>query len=285
MEIDFENTFDNSQIKNYQVCQRQYYLQYIKGLRKRGSDITNMDIEYGSRVHDFLELYYQKKPVNVEEIWGGYKNRDGELAKTKQNGMKLCAEYHTENAAKDQDIELLEVERVSVMDIDGIAFIVKSDAVIRIKENIYGFEHKTTGSIKYNYFEQFFINSQPSAQAYSVKERYKECSGIYYNVIGTQFLKRKSKDREAGLNFTFKRRLVDRNSRELIWWKDNMVKWAKRINESKRTGEWLVSDGGNACNNYRGCPFLELCKSGCDEQIEQTLYETIDPYDYLKEEK
>ena len=61
----------------------------------------------------------------------------------------------------------------------------------------------------------------------------------------------------------------------------------ERIEEAKSSNVYGKNEA--SCHNYRGCPYKELCMTSqgtrLDEEIKETLYETVDSKAYLKEEK
>ncbi|MFC1808862.1 PD-(D/E)XK nuclease family protein [Candidatus Omnitrophota bacterium] len=277
--------YDNTQIITFQSCPFKYYLKFIKGLKKQSVDETNIDILFGSQVHEFLEKYYLKEKINLDEHWSEFVDVAEQPAKSKAGGKHLCREYHKHYKGQDDNKEILDLESVSEFKVRGFEFRVKRDGAFKERDNIFGLEHKTTGDIRYGYWKQFDVHSQITAQVYDVRRIHNRCSGILINVLGVVYLKRKSKIRDAGLNCNFGREYVNRTQQELSTWEDNVEEWITRIEQAKDAGRWPKADGGLACSSYRGCSFKELCKVSSleeiDEDIADVLYTVVDPYAYL----
>ena len=317
-DLDFNKVYDNSQVVCYQKCPMAYYLQYVKGLVKSDSkESSTLHIDFGSHFHKFLELFYDremkggKEPINVNEIWSTFEDREDEAVKTRRNGERLCLAY-VENYKGQDRFEILEVEKSRVFDLGDYKFIVKRDAVVRESGNVFSFEHKTTGSLGPWYFDNYFIDSQMDAQTYVTGLDYGFCSGVLLNVAEPKWIEKnvllrpddpnvklyseveikyssyhKYKCEMAyckGFRSNFARDIVSRSEGEIEQWKNNTIGWIEKIEESKKKGEWLRSGSGWGCSR---CQYKEICKVSkgikVDESMTEIMYEEIDPYGYLKE--
>lgn len=302
---------DNSQISTYQTCPMKYYLKYVKGYEKDTAAEENVDLVFGQFFHKFLENRYKKETLSADEIWRNYPVFPGEQIKTREAGIFLSEQYEKEYVAQDT-FEVLDVEFGITFDVGSTPFIVKVDTVVRIGENIFGLEHKTTGKIWNNYFERYFINSQISAQCHAISQKYGHCEGIILNAceIGTvkkevlldegdseiesyqysekRYSKYYGQDKIycSGLRARFERSIINRTKSELSEWYENAKGWAIRINNNILLNDYLRSDASGACSLFRGCTYKEICKSSVgmalDEQIIEQLYTVkADPLDYL----
>ncbi len=316
--MNWNKTYDNSQVVTYQSCPMKYYLQYIKGLVK--SDTANdatLHIDYGDKYHKFLEAYYKRQMNGTDEsidllkIWSYFEDREGEVTKTRFTGIELCKAYIATYCNQDT-FEVLEVEKPCVIDLGGYKFIVKRDGVIKENDNIYAFEHKTTGKLNRWYFDQYFINSQMDAQTYVTLKDYGSCSGVMLNIAQPQYLSKPSSpllqpddpnvklysdveikyskyhkaDRAycQGFKANFDRDIISRTTNELEEWENNTIEWIKRIEESKESNKWLKSSSGYNCKN---CQYKEICKvskgTEIDECVTEVMYDEVDSLSYLKE--
>ena len=278
------NSYDNSMLSQYQKCPMSFYLQYIKQLRKKVDDDGAK--EFGSAFHKFAEnrLKGCKEPLVYQE--------PTDMPVYSRKALDLFCEAYA-SKYPDKEIELLECEAVNEFELGNQTFKVKCDAVIGLQGNIYGLELKTTKSISFNYFQKYFLNSQISAQTYSIKKKYGQCSGILLRAGETKCLQRKpSADYDSVFNTDagylcckFTSDYINRNSDELADWAENTLLWIDTINESiehnlfpKSTGSW----GGAICSN---CEYKELCKVSkgtlLDEEIKDLFYKEVDAFSYL----
>lgn len=281
-----KHPYDNSQLNLFQICPHKYYLKYIRGIERADTEGFTVDLDFGSHYHSFLEAHYKGELKNPEYYWQDYPLVPGEEVKTKEAGVAMCLEYLRNYQNVDKDYKVLAVEKPVRFKVGDYEFLVKLDTVVEYLGNIYSLEHKTTGSLWYNYFDRYFINSQISAQTYAVKKEFGQCSGVILSVAEVKNYKRKYKDRSAGLSFKFERELINRVPQEVDSWYENALLTIEEIEECKETEVWRRSDGGGACSMFRGCTFKQLCKSSVgmkiDEQVEDVLYAKVsDPYAYM----
>lgn len=248
-------------------------------------------MHFGSAVHSHLENFYSRSNATVE-----YTPPD-DIPQYSHRALEFLIEKYKEKYSDDlNSFEILEAEKVSTIEIGDHTFLVKKDGAFKVNGNIFGLEHKTTKSIAYNYFDKYFLNSQISAQCFSTNQDYKQCSGIMLNAIEIKLLKRKPTSKgydgyfeveDGFVTVRFNRDYINRTQLELLQWKENASLWIDRVEESKKTNVWGRSDGlwgGMICSK---CQYKELCKVSkgmeLDESVVDCLYETIDPYEYLKE--
>jgi len=279
---------DNSQLSCFQSCPMKYYLTYVLNLRKRKVDLSEIDKEFGQRVHSCLDCYYRGEALDYDKLWQGFEDlpEEVEVEKTRANGIRLMEEYVKEYQARDkQSIEVLGVEEIYKYPIsEDIIWLVKIDTAIRQNDNVYSLEHKTTKALRYDYFYQFSPNQQITGQVFALNQEFRQCSGVIIDAMEVGFRKRAYKGEPAGFHCKFQREIINRNKEQIEDFKQNVIKSVRRLERTKADGLWEKNEG--ACHSYRGCQFKEICLTSIglklDEEIKEVLYEVRDNKEYLK---
>ena len=282
---------DYSQLSTCMTCPMKWYLQYVKGLRKKSIDDRDIDKLFGKQVHKSLELYYKLGEKDFVTQWQEFIDlppESKEFSKTKANGIELCKEYLGNYSTQDSQMEILDVETVMRTPItDSLVWIAKVDTIVKLNNNIYSLEHKTTG--KFNpqtYFRNFNPNMQVSGQVYSIEKKYKQCSGCIVNVLVSGYRQKAYKGEPAGFHCKFQREIINRDSRQLLDFKENVKIGTERLLEYSQDNS-MIYKNESACSNFRGCQYKEVCLTSfgteLDQEIVDVLYDVVDPKAYLKE--
>ncbi len=163
--------WDNSQISQFQFCPFSYYLQYVVGLKLKQEDTKRQ----GSEIHELLEQMYGSGAIMTED---------------KQYSFLMdsyCDKY------KDDNFEVLAVEKPIHFSMFDKDFVVKVDTVVKSNGNVFGLEHKTTSTrtLDDKYFAKFRMSGQMPAQQYAIEKEFGVCNGIIVNGIALKSLKRK----------------------------------------------------------------------------------------------
>jgi len=274
--------YDSTQLKTYMSCPFKYYLKFCLGLRLAKGVIQMLDIEFGQRFHLFVERWYQGLTPSMEDIWGDFHNVESNTDKTKESGQKLCLDY-TQRYDRDE-YEILDVEYCHETDINGNKFITKLDTIVKLGEDTFSLEHKTTTSITATTFSRLEMDMAMYAQTNAVNEKYGDCCGVILNAAAIKNYKRKYKDIPVGLNSNFERHIVNKGPKECAEFKRTAGHWIDRIQTDTCYPKAL---GGSACTMYRGCAYAELCSITdglkVDDYVADAMFETVNPFEYLTE--
>tara|TARA_Y100000310_G_scaffold341811_1_gene442254 strand:+ start:8652 stop:9494 length:843 start_codon:yes stop_codon:yes gene_type:complete len=276
---------DYSQLSTFINCPQKYYLKYVLCLQKRAIDLRDVDKLFGQCTHTGLERYYKRESNDkVIASFDEFKDVPDEQHKTKQNGVDLLTEYIQHYESQDKDMQVLDTEIVGKFKIGDIDYLVKLDTIVKLNDNIYSLEHKTTKNIAYNYFDRFNLSMQLSGQSEFIRQKHGQCSGILLNVLQSGYRKRAYKGESAGFHCKFQREIINRTPEQLDDFKDNVSLWCRKLNYALSDKSWGKNE--SACHAFRGCQYKELCLTSkgisLDEQIKDTFYDKIDPYAYLK---
>jgi len=280
---------DYTQLQTFITCPMKYNLKFIEGLKKRDMDERHVDIEFGQRVHKGLELLYMKEPMKkVLSVFDTFVDLPPEVEKnkTKENGVKLLEGYIEHYKTIDKEIEIIDVEVSDTIEIaPNLLWQVKLDTVVKMRDNIYVLEHKTTKRLDYRYFLRYSPNMQVSGYTYYALKKYKQCSGCMLNVLQSGYRSRAYKGEPAGFNSKYQREIINRTVEQLEDFRLNAVLWSDRLNKELVHG-WSVGKNEDACHQFRGCSFKEICMTSrgdvLDNEIVETLYERINPLEYLQ---
>lgn len=278
---------DYSQLQTFISCPRKYKLRMIDCLRKVKYDERDLDLSFGKAIHGALEIIYKKEGLDKAKEWftANFHGIEGQKVKTPANGLMLLDRYHTyyqqaNNDLSDVNLEVLEVEIVDEFKIQDIDYIVKVDTIVKSKAGIFVLEHKTTTKLPYNYFYQFDPNMQISGYCNYVLQKYGQCSGAIINAMVVGYRARAYKGEPAGFHCQFVREIVNRSKEQLKDFEVNVSGWVDKLEIAKSAN--MFPRNTQACHQFKGCGFKELCSNCDDEQIRTTLYETYDPKEYLK---
>ena len=290
-----QTEIDYTQMAVFQACEMKYYLKFVLGLSKRKYDERDIDKEFGRCVHQGLAYLYKGEAGKIREAFDEFRDlpeESGEVHKTKANGISLLTQYVEHYADIDKDVEVLDVESLDKAELaDGVVWLSKVDTQIRMRENIYCLEHKTTKKIEYSYFGRYNPNTQVSGQCFVTLRKFGQCSGVIINVLQSGWRKRGYRGEPAGFHCKFQREIMNRTPEQLEDFRLNAILWAERIAKKKivllQSGRASWGKNEYSCHIYRGCPYKEICMTsvGCklDDEIVETLYEKADPFAYLKD--
>lgn len=281
-------SYDNSQLQQYKNCPESYRLRNILGLEKIESGRDEHDKEFGKAIHSGLEAYY--KGASQEDVKRAFSEAyplqlNGEdLAKTQENGLVLLDGYAAHYKEEDKRWTVKAVEVADEFELgDGIRFTVKIDLVVEQQGCIYFVDHKTTGkSFNWAYWGRFEPNAQITAYTAYCQAKYGECSGGIINAIKFGYRQRAYKGEPAGFHYDFQRQLFNRNRMQIEAWREDSLKWIKKLEEAKvkESGIWPKNEG--QCGY---CSYKEVCIACGDEQIIEQLYKRINPTEYLGESR
>jgi hypothetical protein len=288
-------TIDNSRLSCYQDCPQKYYKKFILCLRKQRLDETDVDREFGSCFHKSIEILHSGGSLDkAKEVFRSLNPIETEKVKTPANGEKLVEAYlnywsQPVNELSDTSLETLAVEQIIKFPLsENVEWLVKLDRVVKCNAGIFSCETKTTGKMAYNFFRKFDMSQQITGQCIAVKEKYGQCSGAIIDAVCVGYRERSYKGEPAGFHCELSRDLTNRNDEQLLDWRANTLTWANRLAlllETSKDGHQATAFPKNteACYKFKGCQFIDLCKSCDDESVREVQYEIHNPLDYLKE--
>lgn len=279
---------DYSQLQTFISCPMKYYLRYVLGLEKISVDERDVDRLFGQSVHTALDLHYRGKTIDdVVKVFDTFVDVEGELHKTKANGIALLKNYVAFYKEQDKQYEIIDTEITDSIKIGDIEYLVKVDGIVKFRDNIYAMEHKTTKRIDYRYFQRYSPNMQVSGYVDYVGTRQGSASGLILNAMQSGFRQRAYRGEPAGFHCKFQREIINRTPEQLVDFKKNVKVWTDRLKCCITDGNWGKNEGN--CEQYRGCPYKELCltsvQTKLDDEIRDVLYEVIDTKAYLNEKK
>jgi hypothetical protein len=278
---------DYSQLNTFINCPKKYCNRYIKCLKKAEYDITSMDMEFGSAIHKGLEIFYTTKDMKQGvqaflEVCP--EDLEDQKVKTKEHGCMLLAQYEDYHANNFTDWEILDTEKTQEVKMnDQLTWIVKNDLIVKWRGNIYVVDFKTsTSKNRGQFFKYFEPNMQVTGYTWACKKLYGQCSGFIPMALFMGHRSRMYKGEPAGFYANYEHTIINRTPDQLNDFEFNVMQWVERLNKCKEKN--IFPKNENACHNYRGCGFKELCLSCDDPSIEELMYEEYDPFEYLKQE-
>jgi hypothetical protein len=265
-----------------------YHLTFNEKLKKLTVDERDIDRIFGQYIHSSLEKYYSLGQRDFISEWADFPElppESKEFHKTRANGIKLLNEYINHYKAIDSEMEIVDVESVIKIPLTkDVTWVVKLDTVVRLRGNLYSLEHKTTKNLSPTYFNSYNPNTQISGQVLGIEHKYGQCSGVLVNVLLSGFRQKAYKGEPAGFHCKFQREVINRDASQLKDFKQNVVKWVDRMLEVKDNPEKVLKNE-NACHQYRGCQYKEICMTSVgtklDEQVKEVLYGKVNPLEYL----
>lgn len=284
--------YDNSSLQEFKNCQERYRLRYILGLKKREEGYESIDKVWGKAIHAGLERLYLHGQRNTTQAIEEFDRSLGETPfneekiKTKGNGRLLLEHYAKHYEEEDKRWEILEVEEPHTFQLNEYPFTVKKDMVIKLQGNIFAVEHKTTKkAMNWDYWARYEPNSQVTAQVYSTMLKYGQCSGVIVNALKVGFRQRMYKGEPAGFNCEFQRQVFNRNREQVEDWKNQTLAWLLQLESLHllnypNKSSWKKNEG--LCFY---CPYKEICNTLGDESVVESLYEKVNPWEYLETNK
>jgi hypothetical protein len=152
-----------SEMRTFQRCQRKWWLQEYRGMRKLGGEVQfNRPLGIGNRVHEALAAYYTPED-SVSPLEWLSRSRDEDLSKFPERQADILAECELAEimltgyvewlaeTGEDQALTVIEAEKAVVVPLEAgsdVSLLTKLDA--RVSHDEYGsrlaLEHKTTGA-------------------------------------------------------------------------------------------------------------------------------------------
>ena len=209
--------------------------------------------------NEFSKLY----PKNLDE---------GDRTRTIEAAFETLHSYQARWARDYEEWECLEAEFDNRDDVDEDQSRLVIDLVMkhRASGSIYFWDHKVKSKWD-GQGKSFELDAQLSRYAAYVAERWGDCAGALVNVIVPQYRERKWKDRPAGWDIQFDRKLYSRTLDQIEAWKRSQADWEQLIEYCNASGVW-PKHYGSLC---AWCEFFDGCMAeshGSGSEIWETLY-------------
>ena len=282
---------DNSQLSTFIGCPKKYENKYRKCLLKADLEGNDMDIKFGSAIHAGLEEFY-RNGCTKEAMESGrrvfanqFDDYPGEDVKTALNGNELLTQYESYHNNNFKNWEILQCEETNTFEIvDGIKYICKIDLVIKMNNNIYVVDFKTsTTKNRQKFLSDFDMSRQAMGYIEWCKRKYGECSGFIPVALFLGFRKRSTTRNGVhfpeGFWFEPDYTIVNKTSEQLEDFISDTIFWISQLSRAKSEGYYPRNT--DSCSAWRGCQFKGLCESLDDETVQSTLYSEINPFEYL----
>lgn len=276
---------DFTQLSTFQKCPESYRLKYVTQIRKRKEEAEGQPKYFGIGIHAGLEAYYQGKPGEMAARFSAAYPKpfvEDELLYVPKNGLEILAAYPAYAARMDTDWKVLGTEVQGTVDLaNGYPYQVKMDLVIELPSGIWFVDHKTTSKSLTDpkYWNSFEPNGQLTGYTAFCQSQYGQCSGGIINAIQLGYRKRAYRGEPPGFHFDFQRQVFNRTPDQVTDWKLRIMRTIDRLESTVKSGLWEKHEG--MCSY---CEYRDLCLVVGDEQVQSVLYESHDPYQYLKEE-
>jgi len=132
----------NSELATFRTCRRKWWLQYVRGLRRK--EERNELLEIGTTVHKGLELLYKGQPLDAITDW--MRDASLDLEPTMLEGYVQWVE----ETGADANLEIVETEVSRTVRWQGLELLSKAD--LRFVDTSSGVEygvmdHKTVSSL------------------------------------------------------------------------------------------------------------------------------------------
>jgi hypothetical protein len=275
---------DHSQTSCFLQCPERYHQKYVNQLRKLKEGVYDQPRLFGQAIHNGLEAYYLgQSPQAITDCFLAVYPKapdPSEAVLLPEHGISALTRYQAWAKQQDKDWKVLSVEVVDQFELaPGYPYLVKIDLIIETPMGILFVDHKTTQKyLGEDYWRSFDPNGQLTGYAAYCFQKYGQCSGGYINAISLGVRKRASPKGPAGFWVEFQRQIFNRTQEQIEDWKLRIMRTMDRLKATKESGLWEKNE--SLCV---WCEFNQLCVSVDNPGVREVLYESHDPYEYLKE--
>lgn len=247
----------HSATSTFNNCPWKHRLQQL-GYKAQVADERTNDARWSVALHAGLRALHQGKKYPELEFTNLYSETldPSDITRTVSSGLIVLKAY-AERYAKDlEEWEVLEAEFDNPEDERESHGHLVIDLVMRHRASgsVYFWDHKVKrkwdGSGKH-----YELDAQLSRYASYVKEKWGDCAGALVNVIVPHYRERKWKDRPAGWDIQFDRKLYSRTPDQIQAWRDSQTEWEQLIKMCDYNGIWPHHYGSlcSYCAFYDGC--------------------------------
>ena len=163
--------YSHSALKVFQRCQYKWSKKYIDRLEL---DEDKPHLERGKNLHELLALYYQDNEF------------DTAYAEAEPEDRELLNRYAAKYDKDDRDWEILHIEEEFEMRIGPYTLVYIPDLVIRIGEDVWIVDHKTTKNIPDEWDPYNMTDFQHLLYVAGMQEHYPNVRGFIFNYIRTK---------------------------------------------------------------------------------------------------
>lgn len=260
-----EGVYDNTMIQEFLVCQRKFFLKYIKNWRRGKSAPA---LEWGRAYHKIVELLLTGRENEIEEVIQAYQDYPDDSLRTREKLRRALATFKTERMPVRWE-QTIAVEQAITLPIEEFTFAVNPDTVIKWRGATYGYERKHTGRITENYFNVFSRATQVDAQMLAIEKEFGSCNGIYIEATLIRKGGPTSKLKEVEI-FTD---IAQRDKTSLATSRQYFLDWMRRIRDEK-----VYPENRQSCFAYgRGCEYLPFCQGKVENPEEYYQIEVWNP--------
>lgn len=248
----------HSATSGFNNCPWKHRLQQL-GYKGQDGDVRSNKRLWGIALHRGLHLLHTGSSVEdaVEAFLAAYPEDidPGDKTRTQVAGSRTLWAYR-ERWGTDDGWEVLESEFHNPEDEREDEGHLVIDLVMRHRASgsIYFWDHKVKtkwdGSGK-----SYELDGQLSRYASYVKERWGDCAGALVNVIVPHYRERKWKDRPAGWDIQFDRKLYSRTPDQIAAWRASQADWEVLIHvcEERKVFPHHYGSLCSYCEYFDGC--------------------------------
>lgn len=275
---------DSSKLTTYEECRRKFFYEYILGWR---ADKPQHDLYFGECWHhareyqmihgydkileayDVFETHYREKfPEETDEL---YRPKDPMAV------LYALNKFNEERPRDLIDNKLLYTETSGTVPIDqkGRVLHYRMDSILERKEDgmIFSWDHKSRkGAFNHMWAEKFFLGLQNGTYTHCLYCMYpiEQVLGIEFCGTGFEYLKRKSRTRDAGYHINFKRVPAFKTPDQMNAWLwtvndlyDELDRDMDRLSHCSDNDTVMMAFPMNdtSCTKYWGCPYHTYCLS------------------------
>lgn len=272
---------DFSQLQCYVNCPRLYQNKYVNCLQRRKQDEGMQSRSFGSDVHGALNQYFltHSPATAIEWFKAHYESIPNEKVRTKEHGLILLERFFPWWQVNFKHATVLGSEVQDSFKIGEIEYVVKIDLPVKVNDNVFAVDFKTTTNKTHYYYRQFSPNMQVSGYCYYLMLKYGSCAGFMPVVFHMGHRQNKYKGEPAGFWVKFDYDIVNRNKEQLNDFRYNVRMWVNKLQMSLDTGVFEKNEG--FCESYYGCAFRDACIALDEPQIIENMYEVVNPREYL----
>jgi hypothetical protein len=311
--------YDNTRVSSFRECPRKFFYRHVQHWVP---DTTGAPLVFGSSWHEAMDVVWQRlssgsnldtNELAIEALrafidhWVseglpsldemGPEEIDRLGFRNPATAHEMLIHYIDERRSllEGSEFELISFEEPFAVPLDpeddSLLYVGRLDKVFKLKGRHYVGEHKTTawykkdGGFRYEFLDSFSPNSQIDGYLFAARMLYgKSLKGVWIDAA----LVHKT------VHDAFKIIPIERLTAQLDSWLWETKYWIQQIDANKEadlSGDYMAAYPKNtqACSNYGGCPYLDLCKMWSNPSEKETpqgfRYDPWDPFDKLQLEK
>lgn len=277
---------DSSKLDTYLDCPRQYFFSHMLGWRV---DAPTHDAYFGeswhkSREHQLLHGYGDIKGA-FEAFTGHYRlefppeTDNIYTPKDPTNVFNALIQFAADRQSDLLENEVVELDGKKMTEISGTVPVdenrvlyYRMDSIMRRKADgkIFSWDHKSTKRMSRQWRENFHLSIQNGTYTHCLYCMFpiEDVLGVEFCGTMFEFLKRGSKNREAGYHVTFERIPAFKTPDQMNVWLWNVIDKLDDIDrETERLFHCKEEDAvlmafpmnTNSCTKYWGCAFHDYC--------------------------